>query len=206
MKYAAQMVSRPMMFIPSFIKIGSGIRKTNRQHGDRISLLLFFFFQNKESRLKVKVGLWDHFAVCVSPLSTFKCLEQSLWNLVCISWHLSTSQRRASVCVYICIPHIVASQRLGKHVPAATITRNNRRIVELVLYAVRVITKESRRLVFPRYSCFIYSPFPSNIPPFSLSLTFTPLFQSACLYFCSIGLCVTYQYALLKQISLRICY
>jgi hypothetical protein len=43
--------------IRSFIKISSGIQKlirgdiqTDRQHGDRISL--FLFFQNKESRLK----------------------------------------------------------------------------------------------------------------------------------------------------------
>jgi hypothetical protein len=30
----------------------------------------------------------------------------------------------------MCIPPVVARQRLGKHVPAATNTRNNRRIVE----------------------------------------------------------------------------
>jgi hypothetical protein len=53
--------------IPNFIKIGSGIQKlvgggtqTHRQHGDRISL--FLFFQNKESRLKwvlnMVVMLW----------------------------------------------------------------------------------------------------------------------------------------------------
>jgi hypothetical protein len=49
MKYAVQMGSGAMIYIPSFIKIGSGIRKlmwggdsqTHRQHGDRISLLLF---------------------------------------------------------------------------------------------------------------------------------------------------------------------
>jgi hypothetical protein len=46
-----------MTYIPSFIKIGSAIKKfmregghTHRQHGDRISLLSFF--QNKKSRLK----------------------------------------------------------------------------------------------------------------------------------------------------------
>jgi hypothetical protein len=48
-----------MMYIPSFIKTGSGIQKliggdaqTHRQHGDRINLLLCF--QNKESRLKMR--------------------------------------------------------------------------------------------------------------------------------------------------------
>jgi hypothetical protein len=50
-------------------------------------------------------------------------------------------------------PPIVTRQWLGKHVPAATNTRthNNRRIVgRVVFYAVRVVSKESRRLVLPR--------------------------------------------------------
>jgi hypothetical protein len=55
MKYAAEMGSDAMIYIPSFIKIFSAIQKlrgggVHRQHGDLISLLLFF--QNKESRLK----------------------------------------------------------------------------------------------------------------------------------------------------------
>jgi hypothetical protein len=47
-----------LVYVPSFIKIGSGTQKidgaggnqTHRQHGELISLLLFF--QNKESTLK----------------------------------------------------------------------------------------------------------------------------------------------------------
>jgi hypothetical protein len=57
MKYAVQMGSGAMICVPSFIKIGSGIQKlirgdtqTHRQHGDLISILLFF---NKESWLKM---------------------------------------------------------------------------------------------------------------------------------------------------------
>jgi hypothetical protein len=57
MKYAVKMGSGAMIYISSFIKIGSGIQKltvsdsqTPRQHGDLISLL----FQNKESRLKAR--------------------------------------------------------------------------------------------------------------------------------------------------------
>jgi hypothetical protein len=43
-----------------------------------------------------------------------------------------------------CVPHNVARQRLGKHVPAATNTRDNRRIVgRVIFYAVRVLLKES---------------------------------------------------------------
>jgi hypothetical protein len=52
MKYEVEMGSGAMIYIPSFIKIGSGIQKliardsqTHRQHEDRISLL-------QESRLK----------------------------------------------------------------------------------------------------------------------------------------------------------
>jgi hypothetical protein len=45
-----------MIYVPRFMKIGSSIQKlikgrfTDREHGDRVSLLSFF--QNKESRLK----------------------------------------------------------------------------------------------------------------------------------------------------------
>jgi hypothetical protein len=46
MKYAVQMASCGMIYIPSFIKTGSAIQKlhiqTHRQQGDLISLLLFF--------------------------------------------------------------------------------------------------------------------------------------------------------------------
>jgi hypothetical protein len=46
MKYTVEIGSGTMIYVPSFIKIGSGIQKLtggiHRQHGDRISLLLFF--------------------------------------------------------------------------------------------------------------------------------------------------------------------
>jgi hypothetical protein len=58
MKYAVEMGSGVMMYIPSFVQIGSGLQtfvkgetQTHRQHGDFISLLLFF--ENKGSRLKM---------------------------------------------------------------------------------------------------------------------------------------------------------
>jgi hypothetical protein len=70
----------------------------------------------------LKVGLCELHPVCVSlyphPI-TFKCLNQSLWNLVFISWQLSPSQRRTSqvppisLRVYMCIPPIVARQGLS---------------------------------------------------------------------------------------------
>jgi hypothetical protein len=47
-KYAVEMGSGAMIYILSFIKIGSGIQKlmgdtqTHRHHGDLISLFLFF--------------------------------------------------------------------------------------------------------------------------------------------------------------------
>jgi hypothetical protein len=57
MKYAIEMGSGVMIYLPSFVKIGSGIQKLT---GDRETAWrshkpsLFFFFQNKESRLQWK--------------------------------------------------------------------------------------------------------------------------------------------------------
>jgi hypothetical protein len=64
MKYTVVMGSDAMIYMRSFIKIGSGIKKllgggihiqkqTHRQQGDLISLLLFF--QHKESRLIIRL-------------------------------------------------------------------------------------------------------------------------------------------------------
>jgi hypothetical protein len=57
MKYAVEMGSGSMIYMPNFIKTGSGIQnltgvdsQTPSQHGDRINLLSKF--QNKESRVK----------------------------------------------------------------------------------------------------------------------------------------------------------
>jgi hypothetical protein len=57
MKYAVEMGSGYMMYIPSFIKIGSTVRKLMRGGGiyrhidSRDCIRLRSFFQNKESRL-----------------------------------------------------------------------------------------------------------------------------------------------------------
>jgi hypothetical protein len=54
MKYALEMGSSAMIYIPSIIKIGTGIKKmkggTHRRYGGLISLSSFLF-KNKESRL-----------------------------------------------------------------------------------------------------------------------------------------------------------
>jgi hypothetical protein len=57
MKHAVEMGTSAMIYIPSFIKFGSGVQnliggylQTHRQRGDLISLLLFV--QDKESRPK----------------------------------------------------------------------------------------------------------------------------------------------------------
>jgi hypothetical protein len=54
--------------------------------------LFSLFWKNKSMPMRSACCL----CVCVSPLSTVDCLNQSLWNLVYISWHLSPSQRRTS--------------------------------------------------------------------------------------------------------------
>jgi hypothetical protein len=53
-------------------------------------------------------------------LLTFECLNQSLGNLVCISWHLSLSQQHTSyippisLCVCMCIPLLLLGNRSVK--------------------------------------------------------------------------------------------
>jgi hypothetical protein len=48
----------------------------------------------------------------------------------------------------MCIPPIVARQRLGKHVPETMNTHNNRRNVgRVIFYAVRVLSKEREWIV-----------------------------------------------------------
>jgi hypothetical protein len=71
MEYAVEMGSGAMVYIISFIKIGSSIQRliegdsqTHRQHGDLISLLLFF--QNKENALKSKENPLCGGGVCPS--------------------------------------------------------------------------------------------------------------------------------------------
>jgi hypothetical protein len=84
MKYAVEMGSGAMIYIPSFIKIGPGFQKlirghtrTHRQHGGRISLLLFI--QNKESRQKMLVRA--HGAVTSETSSL-----ASRWKFSCVFW------------------------------------------------------------------------------------------------------------------------
>jgi hypothetical protein len=103
--------------------------------------------------LKTGAGLWDHLAVCMSVyppnLLSNDWASQSSWNMACVSWHLSpypwcTSLiPPVSLCLYV-YPSIVARQRVGKFVPAAKNTRNNRRIVGRVVFCtVGVVPKES---------------------------------------------------------------
>jgi hypothetical protein len=114
MKYAIEMGSGAMIYIPSFRKFGSCIQKLiggdtktrrHRRYGDRISLILFF--QNKKSRLKNKRSL-----------------------------------KRSFCCVCVCVsPSIVARQRLIKHVRAATNTHETIDLLEAV-FSVRSVSHQ----------------------------------------------------------------
>jgi hypothetical protein len=59
--------------------------------------LFLAYFHSVEN---IKVGLWDHLAVCVSvrasPQTTFKSLYRSSWNLVCVSCDLRLFQQQTS--------------------------------------------------------------------------------------------------------------
>jgi hypothetical protein len=69
------------------------------------------------------------------------------WYVYCGIWaHLNGILHKSlpSVCVFVCIfPPIILTQWLGEHVPVATNTCNNRRIVgRVIFYVVHVISKE----------------------------------------------------------------
>jgi hypothetical protein len=74
MKYAIEMGSGPMIYIPNFTKIGSGNQKlmgggfTDTQDGDLINLLIFSQFSLFK---KIKVVLLAHCAVSVNPPINF---------------------------------------------------------------------------------------------------------------------------------------
>jgi hypothetical protein len=114
--------------------------------------------------LKIKVNVWEHLAVCGSLISSYQlwmlepiCLNVDMYIMapepISKAYFLNVSQQ--SVCLYLYPPPpIVAGQRLGKHVPGATKTRNNKRIDgRIILCAARVVSKEKRGLVLPRTSC-----------------------------------------------------
>jgi hypothetical protein len=99
--------------------------------------------------------------ICDSP-TNFECVNQSSWNLVRISWHLSPSQwctwqiPPISLCVCMCIPLMVARQRLCRHVPAAmNICKNWRIIRGIIFYVFRIALKESRWLCLTRTACLL---------------------------------------------------
>jgi hypothetical protein len=55
MRYAVEMASGAVIYIPSFVKIGSGIQKLIgkiQRHTESMVILCFLLFFNKESRLK----------------------------------------------------------------------------------------------------------------------------------------------------------
>jgi hypothetical protein len=102
-------------------------------------LILLIFLAYFPYFEKVKVELCDLHSVCVfvySPVSAFECLNQSLWNLVCITWHLRHVQWRTLyippilLCVCMCVSPIVVRQLLGIDVPTATNARNKEQLLD----------------------------------------------------------------------------
>jgi hypothetical protein len=127
---------------------------------------------------KINLGLWKHHAACMSvnpPLSTFECLNQSLWNLVCLSWHLSSSNSilhkyLPSVCVFVCvsllplldkgsvqrIPLFIARQRLSKHVTMEmNISKNIKNVGRIILHMVCVSSKECLWVSVSPCCCYV---------------------------------------------------
>jgi hypothetical protein len=121
-----------------------------------IARAYFYFLKNKESRIKIEVGLGDHHAVCVSMYPTYKF--QNAWTNLYETWYvapepiwtayfINPSHQSVDLSVY---PPIVARKRLEKTFP-----RQLRNAGCVVFSAVRVVSKESRGSVLPRTSCLI---------------------------------------------------
>lgn len=79
----------------SFRKLIRSNPQKRRQKSDIICIRLILlacvpYFENME------VILWYNFAVfcLLIPVSTLECLNQFLWKLECILWHVSPFQRR----------------------------------------------------------------------------------------------------------------
>jgi hypothetical protein len=94
MKYAVKMWSCALIYIPSFIKIGSGIQKlirrdsqTHRQHGDLISLLLFF----KIRKIGLKYMATYEITLKFVRVSVYVCLCVRLLIGLCLPVYPSMS-------------------------------------------------------------------------------------------------------------------
>jgi hypothetical protein len=103
-----------------------------------------------------KKSFWNHLAVCVSvyhplinfwmPEPIFTKLDMCIMAPETITTAYFTNPSHQCVCVYP--TRIVARKRLGKNVPAAT-----QNCWRCLLYEVRVVSKESRRLILQITSC-----------------------------------------------------
>jgi hypothetical protein len=115
---------------------------------------------------KIKVGLCDHHAICMyicvsPPINVWRaeliCMKLGMYIMahVPISKAYFINPSNQPVCLHV-YPPIVARQRLDINFTAATGTRNDRRIVGRVVFcAARGVSKENRRLVIPRTSCYL---------------------------------------------------
>jgi hypothetical protein len=107
-------------------------RLSNRLMINFVSVFIFSFICKPTFfilKKKMEIGLWDHLAVCVS-MNTWTYIYET-WYAYHGSWaHLNgilhKSLSSVSKSIYVSLL-IVAKQRLGRHVPVATNTRNNRR-------------------------------------------------------------------------------
>jgi hypothetical protein len=113
--------------------------------GTRYRVYTFVIFSLLSLFWKMKVGLYDLHAVCVSVKPSLLIFERPLYVYHGTWAHLNSVLHKSfpSVCVSVCasllslignglvncILHFTAKQRLGKHVPEAMNIRNNRRIV-----------------------------------------------------------------------------
>jgi hypothetical protein len=134
--------------------------RIHRQHDDLIRLLLFF--QNKESRLKMKRRFIRLVSVYPPPhelLNGWTNLYET-WYIYHGTWaHFNGMFRKSlpSVCVSVCLSLL---SLLGKHIPAAMNTHAiELQLLDASFYMRSVRVRESTLLVLPRTGCFILGPY-----------------------------------------------
>jgi hypothetical protein len=97
---------------------------------------------------KIKEGLWDHILVC---LCIRLCL--SIFLRIPPKFMLGGLWENLAVCLCILL-NFLGLWGLWGHL-ALCVSVYSSPILFFIFYAVRVVLKESRRLVFPRTSCYI---------------------------------------------------
>jgi hypothetical protein len=117
---------------------------------------LFSLFWEYISR---HMGSQYYLFVCVSLTITFLMLNKPLWNLVCISWHLShlndyfINPPQQPVCLSVSPLSLLGNDSMKALLRQQCTDNKMKHFGCDIFYAAHVVSVESRRSVLPRTSC-----------------------------------------------------